>query len=70
MTQSTKRVTRLEVLRLHRKPQRELMMENRTKYKDHGLLFAKEWGDIREREECLGQPLQMNNLGPRTRGEP
>jgi len=45
-------------------------MENRTKYKDHGLVFAKEWGDIRKREECLGQPLQMNNLGPRTRGEP
>jgi integrase len=55
----------VELLRLHRKHQRELMMANRTTYKDHGLVFAKEWGDLRKREECLGQPLQMNNLGQR-----
>jgi integrase len=55
----------VELLRSHRKHQRELMMANRTTYKDHGLVFAKEWSDVRKRGEFLGQPLQMNNLGQR-----
>jgi integrase len=53
------------LLRAHRKHQRELMMANRKTYHDHGLVFAKEWSDVRKRGECLGQPLQMNNLGQR-----
>ena len=40
-------------------------MANRATYKDLGLVFAKEWGDVRKHEECLGQPLQLNNLGQR-----
>ena len=40
-------------------------MANRTHYHDHGLVFAKEWSDVRKRGEFLGQPLQMNNLGQR-----
>lgn len=40
-------------------------MANRATYKDLGLVFAKERGDVRKREECLGQPLQLNNLGQR-----
>jgi integrase len=53
------------LLRAHRKHQRELMMANRKTYHDHGLVCAKEWSDVRRRGECLGQPLQMNNLGQR-----
>jgi integrase len=55
----------VELLRVHRRHQRELMMANRTTYAEHGLVFAKEWSDMRKRGECLGQPLQMNNLGQR-----
>jgi hypothetical protein len=40
-------------------------MRNRTAYHDHGLVFAKEWVVVRKREETLGQPLQLNNLGQR-----
>jgi len=32
-------------------------------YADHGLVFAKEWSDVQQRGECLGQPLQINNMG-------
>jgi integrase len=53
------------LLRAHRKHQRELLMANRTTYHDCGLVFAKEWTDVRKRGEYLGQPLQMNNLGQR-----
>ena len=40
-------------------------MANRDRYHDHGLVFAKEWSDVRKRDDVLGQPLQMNNLGQR-----
>jgi integrase len=53
------------LLRTHRTHQRELMMANRTTYRDLGLVFAKEWSDVRKRGDCLGQPLQANNLGQR-----
>ena len=54
-----------ELLRAHRKHQRELMMANRTAYRDLGLVFAKEWSDLQRAGEMLGYPLQMNNLGQR-----
>ena len=53
------------LLREHRRAQAELKMKNRATYKDHGLVFAKEWGDVRRRGEYLGQPLQLNNIGQR-----
>jgi integrase len=40
-------------------------MKNRTTYADHGLVFAKEWTDVRRKGETLGQPLQLNNIGQR-----
>jgi integrase len=41
-------------------------MANRTTYHDHGLVFAKEWSDLRGRgENVLGHPLQANNFGQR-----
>ena len=55
----------VSLLRTHRQQQRELMMANRTSYRDFGLVFAKEWTDLRRATEQIGQPLQINNLGQR-----
>lgn len=55
----------VELLRAHKRHQAALKMKNRTAYQDHGLVFAKEWQDVRKTSETLGQPLQTNNLGQR-----
>jgi integrase len=55
----------VDLLRAHRKHQAEIKMANRTSYADLGLVFAKEWSDVRKRGDTLGQPLQANNLGQR-----
>jgi hypothetical protein len=52
----------VELLRANRKQQREVMMANRTTYRDLGLVFAKQWPDLQRSGEMLGYPLQMNNL--------
>jgi len=52
-------------LQRHRQHQRELRMANRPNYHDHDLVFAKEWSDLQRRTDCLGEPLQINNLGQR-----
>jgi integrase len=41
-------------LRAHRKQQRELLMANRTTYKDFGLVFAKEPADLQTPTAALG----------------
>jgi integrase len=53
------------LLRRHRGHQAELKLANREHYHDHGLVFAKEWGDLTRRRDTLGEPLQSNNLGQR-----
>jgi len=53
------------LLRKHKGHQAELKLSNRQHYRDHGLVFAKEWGDVQRRQDTLGDPLQMNNLGQR-----
>ena len=53
MTLGTETVAKL---RAHRKRQRELMMANRTTYKDFGLVFAKEPADLQTPTAALGQP--------------
>ena len=55
----------LELLKTHRADQARIKMRNRTAYHDLGLMFAKEWGDLHGREDSLGLPLQVNNLGQR-----
>ena len=40
-------------------------MANRKTYIDQGLIFAKEWSDVRKRGDSLGHPLQVNNIGQR-----
>jgi integrase len=53
------------LLRRHRGHQAEVKLANREHYHDHGLVFAKEWGDLTQRRATLGEPLQANNLGER-----
>ena len=55
----------LNCLRAHRSHQAAIKLRNRQHYHDHGLIFAKEWGDVTRRVATLGDPLQMNNLGQR-----
>ncbi len=55
----------VELLRRHRQHQAELKMANRKAYHDFGLVFAKEWNDVRRSREMIGEPLQANNLGQR-----
>jgi integrase len=57
--------TTVALLHQHRQHQREMMMANRPRYADHRLVFAKEWGDLQRKTDCLGHPLQINNLGQR-----
>ena len=40
-------------------------MANRTTYCDHGLVFAKDYGDLTNRADMIGLPLQANHLGQR-----
>ncbi len=56
----------VELLRAHKRHQAELKMANRATYHDHGLVFAKEWGELQRQHDVLGDPLQMNNLGQRS----
>jgi integrase len=55
----------LTLLRRHRAHQAEVKLANRGHYHDHGLVFAKEWGDLTRHRDTLGDPLQANNLGQR-----
>jgi hypothetical protein len=55
----------LELLKNHRLRQAEIKMANRTRYRDHGLIFAKDRTDVTRQHDCLGDPLQANNLGQR-----
>lgn len=55
----------LALLRAHKAHQSEIKLRNRQHYRDHGLMFAKEWADLRGRRDSLGAPLQVNNIGAR-----
>jgi integrase len=55
----------VDLLRLHRQQQREMKLAHRTTYRDHGLVFAKQWSDLQTRPSAIGDPLQHNNLGQR-----
>jgi integrase len=54
-----------QLLAVHKRHQAEIKMANRTVYRDHGLVFAKEWADVTKYGVVIGDPLQMNNLGQR-----
>ena len=54
----------VELLKAHKKHQAEMKMANRQIYRDHGLVFTKEWKE-RGTNGFLGLPLQANNLAER-----
>jgi integrase len=54
----------IELLKTHKKHQAEMKMANRQLYRDHGLVFTKEWKE-RGTNGFLGLPLQANNLAER-----
>jgi integrase len=58
----------IALLRTHRARQAEIKLRNRQHYRDLGLIFAKEWGDLHNRAESLGGPLQVNTIGQREFG--
>jgi integrase len=53
------------LLKAHKKHQATLKMKNRLSYREHGLVFAKEWGDTTNRRDMLGLPIQANHFGAR-----
>ena len=57
--------TTVELLRALKRHQAEVKLRNRQAYRDHGLTFTKEWPDAGKKTDCLGDPLQQNNLGQR-----
>ena len=52
-------------LRRHKAHQSELKLQSGGRYHDHGLVFAKEWGDVQRKRDTLGDPLGLNNIGQR-----
>lgn len=54
----------VELLKAHKRHQAEMKMANRQLYRDHGLVFTKEWKE-RGTNGFLGLPLQVNNLAER-----
>lgn len=55
----------IALLRRHKVHQAELKLQSGGRYHDHGLLFAKEWVDVRKTRDTLGDPLGLNNIGQR-----
>jgi integrase len=54
------------LLKAHKQAQATFKMANRKAYHDFGLVFAKQFGEMRTHRDLLGQPLQTNNLGERS----
>jgi integrase len=52
-----------ELLRRHKGQQAEIKMANRNIYQDFGLVFAKDWWNLRRHGDTLGHPLQSNAIG-------
>jgi integrase len=55
----------VERLKAQKRQQAEIKLRNRRHYHDLGLVFAKEWGDLHNRADSLGLPLQVNTIGDR-----
>lgn len=54
----------LALRRVHKQHQAEIKLRNRTVYRDHGLIVAKEWGDLHGRQEPR-RAAPGKNLGQR-----
>ena len=53
------------LLRAHKRQQATLKLRHRREFHDHGLVFCKDWSQVRRRCDTLGDPLSINNLGQR-----
>lgn len=49
----------------YKKHQAALKMRNRQAFRDHGLVFCKDWSEVAHKRDTLGDPLSVNNLGQR-----
>ena len=56
------------LLRRHKAHQATLKLQSGGRYHDHGLVFAKEWGDLQKPDHHVGDPLALNNIGEREFG--
>lgn len=54
-----------DLLRTHKAHQAKLKMRNRGVYRDHGLVFAKEWTDLSSGRANLGDSLPLRSIGVR-----
>lgn len=57
----------IALLQIHRRKQAELKMANRTVYRDHGLIFAHAWEEMRSSTASLGDPLREQAVNERLR---
>jgi integrase len=55
----------LDLLKAHKAHQATVKMRFRRRYRDLGLMFAKEWSEGGRRHEVLGLPIAVNNIGER-----
>jgi integrase len=55
----------IQLLQNHKRKQAELKMANRTRYRDHGLVFAQAWEHINSTNSLIGAPLHHNAVNKR-----
>lgn len=55
----------VDLLKLHKQAQAAIKLKNRQVFRDHGLVFSKDWSDVGRKFACLGDPLAVNNMGQR-----
>jgi integrase len=55
----------VRLLQKHKAKQNERKLANRNHYHDHGLIFAKDWEHMTRKNDVLGDPLGLSNIGER-----
>lgn len=55
----------VRLLQKHKAEQNKRKLANRKHYRDHGLIFAKEWEHMQRRTHSLGDPLGLSHIGER-----
>lgn len=57
--------TTVKLLQRHKAEQNKRKLANREYYRDHGLIFAKDWAHMQRKTDSLGDPLGLNHIGER-----
>lgn len=55
----------VRLLQKHKAEQNKRKLANRLYYRDHGLIFAKEWEHMQRKTHSLGDPLGLSHIGER-----